>query len=300
MVSYSSTCWSRSTIFFQEKNAAVPEGSVCFPSGEGWSCLWACVCSCIQREDVSSLNYLNGFYAQRVCSSCDTVWGLLPWHLLGTQLPTQCSSLGQRLVQRNGIYSENFLESTEAFNSALIVYTLSLSQSFREQWLQTTSSRSCLLVLCHQPVPRDVLRRSSPNLIILFLYKCPWGCLEEGHSGGQRAVVKSSREELPGCLSNSEEPQGREQKDQGRKRRGDVRGNGADCAGFIKQQNEERFTDGRTMGKAVTLDIVLAGCKAILWCNLAKMIMKNKGIVCHTFIYSTDIYGVPNMCLALF
>lgn len=53
--------------------------------------------------------------------------------------------------------------------------------------------------------------------------------------------MKSSREELPGCLSNSEEPQGREQKDQGRKRRGDVRGNGADCAGFIKQQNEERL-----------------------------------------------------------
>ena len=74
--------------------------------------------------------------------------------------------------------------------------------------------------------------------------------------------MKSSREELPGCLSNGEEPQG--QKDQWRKRRGDVRGHAADCAGFIKQQNEERFTDGRTMGKAVTLDIVLAGCKAIL------------------------------------
>lgn len=72
--------------------------------------------------------------------------------------------------------------------------------------------------------------------------------------------MKSSREGLPGCLGSSEEPQRPEQKEQGRERRGEVRGHGSDCASFVKTakqgtiyrwtDNEESHTVGYCTGRS--------------------------------------------------
>lgn len=132
MVLSSSTCCGRSRIFFPEKHVVLPAGFLC-PFRGGTVFHWDL---CLYLHQI------------RGCESSPR----LEWHgsPMGLQLightvrsarlepvrdPTSNSmqlTLSQRLVQRNGIFPENFLNCMETFNSALIIHLLNPSARVSE------------------------------------------------------------------------------------------------------------------------------------------------------------------------